>query len=155
MSKPASVRVPSDDFVVEIGGQPFHTHEGEWVEVLPQMSVRDMQQMQRLNRVDVELDALAGEDGGEDAVLALLDATYADVCRTLAARITDWTWTDDAGRPLPKPDGTAEPFRCLTPRELMYLNQVLQDDHPAARGKDSNGSPTTSSATAPPTGPTS
>lgn len=155
MGKPASVRVPSDDFVVEIGGEPFHTHEGEWVEVLPQMSVRDMQQMQRLNRVDVEIDALAGEDGGEDAVLALLDATYADLCQTLAARIIDWTWTDDAGRPLPKPDGTAEPFRRLAPQELWYLVRVVRSDNPAARGKGSNGSPTTSSATAPPTGPTS
>lgn len=155
MSKPASVRVPSDDFVVEIGGQAFNTHEAEWVEVLPQMSVRELQQMQRLNRLHVEIDALAGEDGGDDAVLALLDATYADVCQTLALRIIDWTWTDDAGRPLPKPDGTAEPFRRLTPQELRYLNQVLQGNHPAARGKGSNGSPTTSSGTEPPTSPTS
>ncbi|MDE2766639.1 MAG: hypothetical protein OXI70_00930, partial [Chloroflexota bacterium] len=64
MSKPASVRVPSDDFVVEIGGESFRTHENEWVEVLPQMSVRDWQQMQRLNRLHVEIDALAGGGGG-------------------------------------------------------------------------------------------
>lgn len=155
MSKPASVRVPSDDFVVEIGGQAFNTHEGEWVEVLPQMSVRDMQQLQRLSRLQVEIDALAGEDGGGAAVLALLNATYADMCQTLAARISDWTWTDDAGRPLPKPDGTPEPFQRLAPLELEYLALVLQSNYPAARGKGSNGSPTTSSATAPPTGPTS
>ena len=155
MSKPASVRVPSDDFVVEIGGESFRTHENEWVEVLPQMSVHDWQQMQRLNRLHVEIDALAGEDGGEDAVLALVDGACADLCQTLAARIIDWTWTDDAGRPLPKPDGTAEPFCRLTPHELLYLNHVLQGDHPAARGKGSSSSPTTSSATAPPTSPTS
>ena len=155
MSKPASVRVPSDDFVVEIGGQAFNTHEGEWVEVLPQISVCELQQMQRLNRLHVEIDALAGEDGGDDAVLALLDATYADLCQTLATRIIDWTWTDDAGRPLPKPDGTAEPFRRLAPQELWYLVRVVRGDHPAARGKGWNGSPTTSSATEPPTNPTS
>lgn len=155
MSKPASVRVPSDDFVVEIGGESFRTHENEWVEVLPQRSVRELQQMQRLDRLQVEIDALAGEDGGENAVLALLDATYADVCQTLATRIIDWTWTDDAGRSLPKPDGMAEPFRRLTPQELWYLVRVVRSDTPAARGKGSNGSPTTSSATAPPTSPTS
>ena len=154
MGKPASVRVPSDDFVVEIGGEPFHTHEGEWVEVLPQVLVHDMQQLLRLSRLQAEIDALGGEDGG-GAVLALLDATYADICQTLAARIVDWSWTDDAGRLLPKPDGTPEPFQRLAPPELEYLVLVLQRDHPAARGKGSNGSPTTSSATAPPTGPTS
>ena len=154
MSKPASVRVPSDDFVVEIGGESFRTHENEWVEVLPQISVRELQQMQQLNRLHVEIDALAGEDGGEDAVLALLDATYAEVCQTLAVRIVDWTWTDDAGRPLPKPDGTDEPFRRLTPQELWYLVRVVRGEHPAARGKDSSGSPTTSSAIEPPTSPT-
>lgn len=155
MSKPASVRVPSDDLVVEIGGQSFRTHENEWVEVLPQISVRELQQMQQLNRLHVEIDALAGEDGGEDAVLALLDSTYAEVCQTLATRIIDWTWTDDAGRPLPKPDGTAEPFRRLTPQELWYLVRVVRGERPAARGKGSSGSPTTSSDTEPPTSPTS
>lgn len=147
MSKPQPQRIPSDDCVVTINGTEYHPHEGEWVEVLAGMTVREYQALSRLVDYGMQLLAAQGEPDEQQQVMRLTDQQMDELCVALADRVLDWNWTDLRGRPLPKPDGTPEPLRRLQAQELRWLSTATQGERPADRGKGLSDSPITSSAT--------
>lgn len=157
MAKLPARRVPSDDFSVRVGGVDYHTHEGEWVEVIASpLQLRHMRAYSRLGTLGVELEAAQADPAAEAAeqdaaklkIAQLMDSNFDLMLSALTARVVAWNWTDDFGRPLPAPDGTAAPFEALSAEELHYLMGVVQNGESQAERK--NGSrpmPTASSAT--------
>lgn len=137
MAKPQARRIPSDDCVVEVDGEKYNVHEGEWVELIPVTTVSDLAVLQKAR--DLETVAAAAK-GDPDENVKMLDATSGmvdSICEMLAPRVKAWNWTDDAGRPLPQPDGTAEPLKRLHWEELLYLTQAAQGQNPGPKGNSS------------------
>jgi hypothetical protein len=134
MAKPTAITVPSDDCVVTIGGKPYNVHEGETVTLVETApTIRDQQALLAFHMLGPKVAAAEGDPEELQAILPLLDRALEDVCAMLAERVVDWTWTNDRGRPLPKPDGTGEPFKALRDDEVMYLIEVVKGESPAAR----------------------
>ncbi len=150
MAKPKPQRVEANDCGVVIRGQLYFPHEGEWVELYAGMTVGEMHAIEGLRRLGVELQALQGEPGKQAEMLAVIDPQFDKLCELLADRVVDWNLADDRGRPLPKPDGTPEPFRRLRAEELLWLLAAAEGETPAQRKKDSRPSGTSSSATSSP-----
>lgn len=152
MTKPPPRRVPSDDFILEIDGETYTPHAGEWVEFVPTLPVGLFQAEARIRSLATQLDALKDDAGAipPDRLREandLIAGHYDDLCNLLARLVVAWNWTDDRGQPLPQPDGTDRPFRLLSVDELYYLWQAAQGGNPDARKNGSRPSPTTSSAT--------
>lgn len=132
MAKPPPIRFPSDDCPLTLSGQQeiCYPHVGEWVELLPVMSVGELQQVIRFERE-------AERDGA-------LDELFESLCEALAGRITAWSWTDLRGRPLPPPDSPAA-LKRLTSEELFWLLRVSRDGETETQRKNAgSGSPTIS-----------
>ena len=147
MAKPLPKRVPSDDCAVLIDGAVYYPHEGEYVDVMPGMSVGELQSIEHLRRLGVEIQALEGEPDAQSRLLALLDPHYEELYRLLAARLVAWNWTDDRGRAIGPPDDVAN-LRTLRPEELYYLLFAAQGETPGARKNGWRPSQTISSAIA-------
>lgn len=133
MAKPKARRVPSDDCQVTIGGETYTPHEGEWVELLEGQTVAEISAAREFLDLQSKFDALQGEDDENRKVTALLDNAFTRLCSALAQRITAWSWTDDAGRPLPPPDGSPEPIKNLRTEEVYYLLSCSKGEPPAER----------------------
>lgn len=144
MAKPQPIRIPSDDCAVTIGGEKYHPHEGEWVEMIPGLTVGALHGMRVLQEMVPQLQAAEGEPGEQARVVALMDTGYAEICSFLAARLFGWNWTDLSGRPLPAPDGTPSALQALSAEEVNWLLQAAGGETPAAQKKGSKRSPTTS-----------
>lgn len=149
MSKPEPKPVPSDDCTVTLDGVDYFPHEGETVWLLPGQAVGEIASLARLMALADELAAIVGDDDEARQAARLSDEAMRDLCEALAPRILDWDWTDLAGRPLPKPDGTARPLLRLQTAELYWLLSAARGETPSARKNDSRPSPTTSSASEP------
>ncbi len=158
MSKPLARRIPSDDCVVFTGrtlkdgqidnpGIPYNPHEGEWVEMFAETSVGELKAVRRLRELGTQLEAAQGETDEQSRMIRLSDDAFTDLCQALAPRIKAWSWTDDAGRPISQPDGTAASLQPLKADELMWLLSAAQGEVPSERKNDSSASLTTSSAT--------
>lgn len=128
---PAPTVVPSDDCVVTVAGAPYHIHRGQTVSVIGTRSIGEMKAAWGFNRLSTELDAVKGEPDENVKAVALLEDHYDALLLWMADRIVDWDWTDQRGRPLPKPDGTVEPLLKLAPDELFYLTGILRGEVPA------------------------
>jgi len=144
VSKPQPKRLPSDDCKVIQGGETYYPHEGEWVEVLPGVTVDGVRQLHTLHELAPKLLAAQGEADEQARILALMDGAFSEVARFLAPRLTAWNWTDDLGRPLPLPDGTPGPLGCLRQEELFWLISAAQGETPGKGASASKPSPTTS-----------
>ena len=130
-SKIPTRTVPSDDCVIYIGrevsddgtvinqGKAYKLHEGEWVKVIPLISVRQFIAWNKL-RASLSKDTDRIEQG--------LDA----LCRELSNKILDWNWTDFEGNPLPKPFKNPEVFKDISEDELIWLSGALVET-PAQR----------------------
>src|SRR5262245_28142944 len=101
------VRVDCSEMEIESGGQTYHPHEGEWVEILPVKSFARWLNYQRLRE--------AGDRESFDRLLA-----------QLASAITAWDWTDLGGDPLPQPYKHPEVLADLDNRELLWLINAVQ-----------------------------
>ena len=140
-------KVTSDTCVINVGqviedgeitdpGTPYYVHEGEWVEVMPVLTVKEVMQLSRLQK------------GSEDA--GVLDDNLAGLCRELSKRIVNWNWTDLMGEPLASPLNHPEVLEELSSDELMWLiNAASNQEMPDERKKGSKASVNTSLATAP------
>lgn len=138
MAKPPVRVIPSDDFVVEVDGIRYVPHEGETVTFLPTIPISMLQATQRMGGLSTQLDALRDENGElsdshASEVRAVLSTHYADLLAITARVVHGWTWTDDAGTPLPAPDGTPGPLETLSEDELYYLWRSAQGRNEAAR----------------------
>ena len=148
-TKIPAVRVPSDSCTIEYDGEEVQVHVGEWVDVLPVMSVADIHSSKKLQQLQVLLDAAEGEEDEIAQQVDILDQQYAAVLDRLARRVVGWNWTDLYGKPLPMPDGTAAPFETLSPEETGWLLAAINRDTDDERKNGTPDSPTTSSATKP------
>lgn len=132
MAKPKLVRIVSDDCAITApDGAVYHPHEGEWVELFPIPSIGELQAFESMRRLGVEMEAVKGEPDEAARVAALLDPHFEQLCTLLAVRLVDWDWTDDAGRPLPKP--TTATLKLLRSEELYWLLNAQEGETPAQR----------------------
>lgn len=149
MAKPPPRRVPSDDCAVPIGGEIYHAHEGEWVEIVGSTTVAEMAAGLRFQQLATDLAAISGEPDEQRKVMEIMNPVFDEMCRLLALRLTAWSWTDDASRPLGPPNDVAV-LKGLRSDELQYLLTVAISEGPGERKNGSSVSLTTSSATASP-----
>lgn len=140
------IRVPSDDCMVNVGrvvedgtikeeGAGYAVHKGEYVEVMPVMSMRESLVLARLSRtvVDGELDA------------DMLDAALTALCVELARRVRAWDWTDNDGVALTQPHNDPDVIEALSTDEVLWLVTAAQGETQEARKNGS--SPLGSSST--------
>tara|TARA_R100000808_G_scaffold8821_1_gene24701 strand:+ start:904 stop:1374 length:471 start_codon:yes stop_codon:yes gene_type:complete len=138
-------KVMSDDCSISVGqvvedgeivnaGTPHFIHQGEWVEVLPVMTVKEVMQISRLQN--------AGADGSQ------LGENLTDLCRELSRRVISWNWTDLMGEPMEQPYNRPDVLEGLSSEELMWLMSATGGgDSADARKKDSAKSESISLAT--------
>ena len=138
-----ATKVLSDDCAISIGqviedgeitdpGVPPSVHQGEWVEVLPVVTVKEVVQLSRLQ-------AGATDSTGVGDNLVRL-------CQEMSKRIIAWNWTNLMGEPMEQPYNRPDVLENLSSDELLWLvsaasNQESQDE----RKKDSGPSEVTSS----------
>ena len=135
-------KVLSDDCSISIGqvvedgeivqqGTPHFVHKGEWVEILPVMTVKEVMQISRLQN--------AGTDGSQ------LGENLTHLCKELARRVISWNWTDLMGEPMEQPYKRPDVLEGLSSEELMWLMGATGGGEAAdARKKDSDRSENTS-----------
>ena len=123
-------RVISEDGKKVTNGEGIAIHAGEWVDVVPVQSMRELISMGRI------ASQVSSETEDVDRVSKSGEALHA-LCAALAARITAWNWTDNSGAPLPQPYKQADVLADLSNDELMYLVQASRGETPEERKKDS------------------
>lgn len=132
-SKPPAamaIRVPSDDCAVEVDGETYYPHVGEWVEILPLRKVRDIRSLLTVMKANTE----------DPASLAVAFDGLGDF---LNARVVRWNWTDEDGRALPQPgNGVLDE---LTLDEQRWLARQFQG---VEETRKNSSSPSTASSTA-------
>ena len=133
-----AVKVLSDECAINVGqviedgeitnpGTPHYVHVGEWVEVLPVMSVREVMNISQLQT--------ASGDSSK------LGESLSSLCNELARRIIGWNWTDIMGEPLEQPYNRADILEGLSSEELMWLMTATGSGESAdERKKDSKKS---------------
>ncbi len=119
--KPGAVRIPSDDFEMEIDGVIYAPHADEWVEVRPGMAVSSIRVQSAMARLQEEMQAVKGDDGAESQILRQLDEQFTMACDSVAKRVVAWNWTDMEGVPLPSPRNAPDVIADLSAEEVSYL----------------------------------
>jgi len=140
---PAS-RIKSDECAINIGqvvedgevinaGVPHYIHQGEWVDILPVMTVKEVVNLSRLQ--------VSGSDPG------VLGQNFTELCRELSRRIIGWNWTDLMGNDLEQPYDRPDVLEQLSSDELLWLvSATTNQESPDERKKGSRQSTNTSSA---------
>ena len=140
---PAS-RIKSDECAINIGqvvedgevinaGVPHYIHQGEWVDILPVMTVKEVVNLSRLQ--------VSGSDPG------VLGQNFTELCRELSRRIIGWNWTDMMGGELEQPYDRPDVLEQLSSDELLWLvSATTNQESPDERKKGSRQSVNTSSA---------
>ena len=138
-----AIRVKSDDCAISVGqvvedgevvdqGTPHYIHKGEWVEILPVITVKEVMQISKLQNAGDNASGL-----GEN--LSLL-------CKELSRRVIKWNWTDLMGEPIDQPYDRPDILEGLSSEELMWLMGAASGGESAdARKKDSDDSESISS----------
>ena len=138
-----AMKVLSDECVINIGqviedgeiinaGTPYYVHQGEWVEVMPVLTVKEVMQLSRLQNGSNNPEAL-----GDNLTM---------LCVELSHRIMAWSWTDLMGEPLEQPFNRPEILEELSSEELMWLVNATNGGESAnERKKDFSKSDDTSS----------
>ena len=141
-SKIPTITVQSDECAINIGqvveggeitnpGTPYYVHIGEWVELLPVMTVSEVMQISRLQNA-------TGDTG-------VLGKNLSDLCKELSRRILSWNWTGLLGEELEQPHNRPEILEGLSSEELMWLMAATGSGESAdARKKGSAKSANTS-----------
>jgi len=108
-------------------GTPYYVHQGEWVEVMPVLTVKEVMQLSRLQNGSNNPEALG------DNLTAL--------CVELSHRLVAWNWTDLMGEPMEQPFNRPDVLEGLSSDELMWLVSATSGSETAdARKKDSDKS---------------
>ena len=95
-----AIRVKSDDCSISVGqvvedgevvdqGTPHYVHKGEWVEILPVITVKEVMQISKL------------QNAGDNA--SGLGESLTELCKELSRRVIKWNWTDLMGEPIDQP----------------------------------------------------
>ena len=144
-------RVDSSDCVVYVGrvvkdgqitepGTPYKVHEGEWVEVLPVLTMQYHLVMGGLFGAD--------EKASPAEQLASMGRALDKVCQQLSKRLTAWNWTDMQGKALPPPHDNPDLLKSLTNDELVWLLLTVRGESPGERKNALPPSASTSSGAA-------
>ena len=121
-------RQVSDAGEITSQGEGVAVHVGEWVEILPVQSMRELIAIGRIAsqvNSDTEMVDRAGQSG---------EGLYL-LCQALADRVTAWNWTGNTGQPLPQPYKRPEVLTALSNDELMHLVQAARGETPDERKK--------------------
>jgi len=113
-----ATRVQSDECFISIGqviedgeivepGELHFIHKGEWVEVMPVMTVKEVMNLSKLQQ--------GASDNGT------LGDSLSQLCRELSRRVIKWNWTDMMGEKLPQPYNKPDVLEGLTSEELLWL----------------------------------
>lgn len=128
-------KVLSDDCAINVGqvvedgeilsaGTPHYVHQGEWVEILPVMTVKEVMQISKLQNA-------AGDS-------TQLGENLTALCHELARRVVSWNWTDLMGEEMDQPYNRPDVLEGLSSEELMWLMAATNGGESAdARKKDS------------------
>jgi hypothetical protein len=128
-------KIKSDDCAVNIGqvieegsvtdpGTPHYVHKGEWVEIMPVMTVKEVTELSNLQ--------VASDNPGS------LGQSMTRLCHELSKRIISWNWTDMMGEDLDQPYKNPTVLEELTSDELMWLiNATSGGESTEDRKKDS------------------
>jgi hypothetical protein len=111
-------KIKSDGCAINIGqvieegeitepGVPHYVHKGEWVEILPVMTVKEVAQLSNLQ--------VASATPGS------LGQSMTALCTELSKRIITWNWTDMMGDEMEQPYKNPAVLEGLTSDELMWL----------------------------------
>ena len=131
-------RCPSDTCRVFIGEAAYAVHEGEWVDIIPALSIEEV----------ILLSSMEGVAQSPDPQAA--QRAFEGFCQHLSRRLVAWNWTDLVGQPLPPPFGAPEVLARLTADELLWLVQASRHQEEDRERKNGSGpSPSTFSAAAP------
>ena len=141
MAKETKFKIPprkidSSDCVVHVGqkiedgkivdeGDAFHIHEGEWVKIVPYVSMKESMALVNIANLST--------DSGTDSLKSLQD-----MCSALSERVFDWKWTDNIGQPMPKPYKNPEVLMNLQNEELIWLVSVSMGETPTEKKTDMN-----------------
>ena len=96
-----------EDGEVKDPGVAHFIHTGEYVEILPVMSVKEVMHISRL------------QNSINDT--AQLDTNLTNLCKELSKRIVSWDWTNMMGEPMEQPYNRPEVLEDLSSEELMWL----------------------------------
>ena len=125
-----------EDGEVKDPGVAHFIHTGEYVEILPVMSVKEVMHISRL------------QNSINDT--AQLDTNLTNLCKELSKRIVSWDWTNMMGEPMEQPYNRPEVLEDLSSEELMWLmSAAAQQESPDERKKGSKSSVNISSETEP------
>src|SRR3990167_390701 len=134
MAKPVARRISSDDCVVTSGGDEYRPHEGEWVEMIPGITLGELHALRQLREMGIKLAAAGGGDDEEAGkAVAVMDDAFSDTIRYLSRRIVSWNWTDDTGMAYEQPQDDPMVIRSLRPEELRYLVMPAEGESPTER----------------------
>ena len=134
-----TIKIKSDACTISLGqviedgeiidpGTAHYIHKGEWVELVPVMTVKEVMQLAKLQQ---------GTSSSENS----LGDSLSELCKELSKRLIKWNWTDLMGEALPQPYNRPDILEALSADELLWLvnatsNQESADD----RKKDSEQS---------------
>lgn len=122
-------RVYANDLEVELDGEKFYPHAGEYVEIRPFWTIDERQ---------LHDDFLSGKAAGDAGTLQ----------RTwdfLVARVVAWDWTDDLGEPMPQPSEAV--LRRLANYEVFWLQKAVKGMAGTAEKDDEPGNVAGSAST--------
>ena len=102
-----AVKVLSDECEITDPGIPHFVHKGEWVEVLPVMSVKEVMNIARLQSSVTDTNKL--------------DENLTNICKELCRRVVSWNWTNLMGEPMEQPYNRPDILEELSSEELMWL----------------------------------
>jgi hypothetical protein len=133
-SKIPTLKIKSDDCAVNIGqviedgeivdsGIAHYVHKGEWVEVIPVMTVKEVTELSNLQ--------VASDSPGS------LGKSMSKLCNELSKRIIAWNWTNMMGEEMEQPYKNPSIIEELTSDELMWLiNATSGSESSEDRKKD-------------------
>ena len=137
-----AIKVLSDECSISIGqviedgeitqpGTPYFVHQGEWVEILPVVTVAEVMNISRLQNAAADT--------------ANLDQNLSTLCRELSKRVISWNWTNLMGEKMEQPYDRPDVLERLASEELMWLMSAASgQESPDERKKDSKKSEGTS-----------
>ena len=125
-------KVKSDDCVVTVGGREYRPHVGEWIEIIPGLTVRELDVMQALKAVETQMAAIDGDADQSAQEIVIIKGSLDEVIGLLKRRVVKWNWTDDTGAKHPQPVDRPDVFTDLHTHEVYYLASVVMGEAPDA-----------------------
>tara|TARA_R100000306_G_C4355549_1_gene132509 strand:- start:188 stop:646 length:459 start_codon:yes stop_codon:yes gene_type:complete len=120
-----------EDGAITTPGTPYYIHAGEWVEVMPVMTVREVMQISKLQN-----------SSGDSTQLG---ENLTTLCEELSRRVVAWNWTDLMGEAMEQPYNRPDVLEGLSSEELLWLMSATNGGESVdARKKDSEQSENTS-----------